>query len=113
MTESLVVFDRRSLENMAGKLCETLIPIKHEYYMGRRGNEIATLSSTQLLEDICKSSEIMDKILIVGRLLSENKGINAITRFTLAHPELHYIIVCGKVRCIRLVKHCSPFINMV
>jgi tetrahydromethanopterin S-methyltransferase subunit A len=66
-----------------------------------------------LLEDICKSSEIMDKILIVGRLLSENKGIDAIIRFTLAHPELHYIIVCGKVRCIRLVKHCSPFINMV
>ena len=98
MTESLVVFDRRSLENMAGKLCETLIPIKHEYYMGRRGNEIAicTLSSIQLLEDICKSSDIMDKILIVGRLLSENKGIDAIIRFTLAHPELHYIIVCGK-----------------
>jgi tetrahydromethanopterin S-methyltransferase subunit A len=55
----------------------------------------------------------MDKILIVGRLLSENKGNDAIIRFTLAHPELHYIIVCGKVRCIRLVKHCSPFINMV
>jgi tetrahydromethanopterin S-methyltransferase subunit A len=98
MTESLVTFDRRLLENMAGKICETLIPIKYEYNMGGRGNEIAicTLSSTQLLEDICKSSEIMDKILIVGRLLSENKGIDAITRFTLAHPELHYIIVCGK-----------------
>src|SRR5919106_6456468 len=98
MTESLVTFDRKSLENMAGKICETLIPIKHEYYMGRRGNEIAicTLSSIQLLEDICKSSDIMDKILIVGRLLSENKGIDAIIRFTLAHPELHYIIVCGK-----------------
>jgi tetrahydromethanopterin S-methyltransferase subunit A len=98
MTESLFTFDRKSLENMAGKICEILIPIKDEYYMGRRGNEIAicTLSSTQLLEDISKSSEMMDKILIVGRLLSENKGIDAIIRFTLAHPELHYIIVCGK-----------------
>jgi tetrahydromethanopterin S-methyltransferase subunit A len=98
MTGSLVTFDRKSLENKAGKICEILIPIKHAYYMGRRGNEIAicTLSSTQLLEDICKSSEIMDKILIVGRLLSENKGIDAIIRFILAHPELHYIIVCGK-----------------
>jgi tetrahydromethanopterin S-methyltransferase subunit A len=94
----LFTFDRKSLENMAGKICEILIPIKHEYYMGRRGNEIAicTLSSTQLLEDIYKSSEMMDKILIVGRLLSENKGIDAIIKFTLAHPELHYIIVCGK-----------------
>jgi tetrahydromethanopterin S-methyltransferase subunit A len=98
MIESLVIFDRKSLENMAGKVCEILIPIQHEYYMGRRGNEIAicTLSSTQLLEDMYKSSEMMDKILIVGRLLSENKGIDSIIKFTLAHPELHYIIVCGK-----------------
>ncbi|MDQ3840653.1 MAG: tetrahydromethanopterin S-methyltransferase subunit A [Thermoproteota archaeon] len=83
---------------MAGKICETLIPIKHEYYMGKRGKEIAicTLSSIQLLEDICKSSEIMDKILIVGRLLSENKGIDAIIKFTLTHPELHYLVICGK-----------------
>jgi tetrahydromethanopterin S-methyltransferase subunit A len=83
---------------MAGKICETLIPIKHEYYMGKRGKEIAicTLSSIQLLEKIYKSSEIMDKILIVGRLLSENKGIDTIIKFTLTHPELHYIIICGK-----------------
>ena len=83
---------------MAGKICETLIPIKHEYYMGKRGKEIAicTLSSIQLLEDIGKSSEIMNRILIVGRLLSENKGIDAIIKFTLTHHELHYIIICGK-----------------
>jgi tetrahydromethanopterin S-methyltransferase subunit A len=98
MTELLVTFDRKSFENMAGKICETLIPIKHEYHMGRGGKEIAicTLSSIRLLEDICKTSEIMDKILVVGRLLSENKGIDTIIKFTLTHPELHYIIVCGK-----------------
>ena len=38
----------------------------------------------------------MDKILVVGRLLSENKGIDTIIKFALSHPELHYIIVCGK-----------------
>jgi tetrahydromethanopterin S-methyltransferase subunit A len=83
---------------MAGKICETLIPIKHEYYLGKRGKEIAicTLSSIQLLEDISRSSEIMDKILVVGRLLSENKGIDAIIKFTLIYPELHHIIICGK-----------------
>jgi tetrahydromethanopterin S-methyltransferase subunit A len=98
MIELLVTFDRKSFENMAGKICETLIPIKHEYHMGRGGKEIAicTLSSISLLEDICKTSEIMDKILVVGRLLSENKGIDTIIKFTLTHPELHYIIVCGK-----------------
>jgi tetrahydromethanopterin S-methyltransferase subunit A len=49
-----------------------------------------------LLENICKSSEVMNKILVVGRLLSENKGIDTIIKFTLSHPELHYILVCGK-----------------
>jgi tetrahydromethanopterin S-methyltransferase subunit A len=98
MTELLVTYDRKLLENIAGKICETLIPIKHEYYIGRRGKEtaICTLSSIHLLENICKSSEVMDKILVVGRLLSENKGIDTIIKFTLSHPELHYIIVCGK-----------------
>lgn len=94
----MVRFDRKSFENIAGKICETLIPIKCEYHIGRGGKEIAicTLSSIQLIEDICKTSEIMDKILVVGRLLSENKGIDTIIKFTLTHPELHYIIVCGK-----------------
>jgi tetrahydromethanopterin S-methyltransferase subunit A len=98
MSELLFTYDRKLLENIAGKICETLIPIKHEYYIGRRGKEIAicTLSSIHLLENICKSSEVMDKILVVGRLLSENKGIDTIIKFTLSHPELRYIIVCGK-----------------
>jgi tetrahydromethanopterin S-methyltransferase subunit A len=94
----LVAFDRKSFEYMVGKICETLIPIKHEYHIGKGGKEIAicTLSSIHLLEDIYKTPEVMDKILVVGRLLSENKGIDAIVKFTLTHPELHYIIVCGK-----------------
>lgn len=94
----MVAFDRKSFEYMAGKICETLIPIKHEYHIGKGGKEIAicTLSSIHLLEDIYKTPEVMDKILVVGRLLSENKGIDAIIKFTLTHPELHYIIVCGK-----------------
>lgn len=98
MSELLVTYDRKLFEDIAGKICETLIPIKHEYYIGRRGKEtaICTLSSIHLLENICKSSEVMDKILVVGRLLSENKGIDTIIKFTLSHPELHYIIVCGK-----------------
>ena len=94
----MVAFDRKSFEYMVGKICETLIPIKHEYHIGKGGKEIAicTLSSIHLLEDIYKTPEVMDKILVVGRLLSENKGIDAIVKFTLTHPELHYIIVCGK-----------------
>jgi tetrahydromethanopterin S-methyltransferase subunit A len=41
-------------------------------------------------------SSLMDKVLIAGRLLSENKGIDAIIGFTVNHPELNRIILCGK-----------------
>lgn len=88
---------KKKLEDVAGRICEVLIPIKHEYYMGQ-GKRIAicTLSNMHLLQSIARTDDIMNRILIVGRLLSENKGIDTLVRFTLKHPELRYIIVCGK-----------------
>jgi tetrahydromethanopterin S-methyltransferase subunit A len=40
----------KRLEDAAGKLCEALLPIKHEYYLGE-GDRVAicTLSSNDLL----------------------------------------------------------------
>lgn len=96
--DELVNLDKMAFENVAGKLCETLIPIRREYCVGRKGKSIAicTLASMKLLEDICKSPALMERVLIVGRLLSENRGIDTIVKFTLSHQELHHIIVCGK-----------------
>ena len=87
---------RKKFDDVAGKVCEAVLPIKHEYYIGR-GKELAicTLSSVDLLEEISKS-DIMSKLAIAGRLLSENRGIDAMIRFTLEHPDLRLIIVCGK-----------------
>lgn len=39
---------------------------------------------------------VMDRIAIVGRLLSENRGIDAMIKFTIEHPDLGLIILCGK-----------------
>ncbi len=85
----------KRLEDAVGKLCEALLPIKHEYYLGV-GNAVAicTLSSVDLLERVSRSP-LMNKVLIAGRLLSENKGIDAIIAFTMKHPELKRLIVCG------------------
>jgi tetrahydromethanopterin S-methyltransferase subunit A len=47
------------------------------------------------LLEIAKNSNLMNKILIVGRLLSENRGIDKIVRFSIKNPSLHHIIVCG------------------
>ncbi|HET7147218.1 MAG TPA: hypothetical protein VFI73_01855 [Candidatus Nitrosopolaris sp.] len=86
----------KTLENVAGRLCEVLIPIKDEYFIGRgKTLAICTLSSMDLLQTIAKTESMMNRILIVGRLLSENKGIDTLIRYTLKHPALRCIVVCG------------------
>jgi tetrahydromethanopterin S-methyltransferase subunit A len=86
----------KRLDNAAGRLCKALLPIKHEYYLGAgKAVAVCTLSSIDLLQTISKS-DLIDRILIAGRLLSENKGIDAIIDFTVKHPNLKQIIVCGK-----------------
>ena len=86
----------KRLEEGAGKMCKALVPIKHEYYLGSgKAVAICTLSSIDLLETV-SSSSLMNKVLIAGRLLSENKGIDAIISFAIKHPGLKRLILCGK-----------------
>jgi tetrahydromethanopterin S-methyltransferase subunit A len=49
---------KQKLGNAAGKLCEVLIPIKHEYYIGEGNSSIAicTLSSIDLLQTIANNN---------------------------------------------------------
>ena len=88
---------KKQLVSIAGRLCEVLLPIKDEYYIGK-GNTVAicTLSSLHLLQTIADEPYIMNRILIVGRLLSENRGIDVLINFALKNQNLRYIIVCGK-----------------
>jgi tetrahydromethanopterin S-methyltransferase subunit A len=94
--EKMFTAVKRKIQDAAGKVCETIIPISHEYYYGK-GSTIAicTLSSIDLLLEISKTPSLMNKILIVGRLLSENRGIDAMIRFSIKNPSLHHILVCG------------------
>jgi tetrahydromethanopterin S-methyltransferase subunit A len=63
-----------------------------------RGKSVAicTLSSMDLLETIAWNTDMMSRILVVGRLLSENKGISTLIKFTINYSDLRYIVVCGK-----------------
>jgi tetrahydromethanopterin S-methyltransferase subunit A len=84
-------------DEIAGRICKSLIPVRKEYYLGGgRSVAICTLSSLDLLERIFQTPALMDKIAIAGRLLSENKGIDAIIRFCVEHPDLERIVLCGK-----------------
>jgi tetrahydromethanopterin S-methyltransferase subunit A len=80
-----------------GDLCKLILPINEEYYLGNPNSAIAvcTLSSINLLKNFA-NSEILNKISIVGRLLSENKGIDSIIKYVNKNPKVSTIIVCGK-----------------
>ncbi len=86
-----------SLENMIGVLCKAILPIPEELYQGNPDSTIAvcTLSSLDLLKEIA-NSDMLQHISIVGRLLSENKGIDLIIRHVNQNRKIKTIIVCGK-----------------
>lgn len=86
-----------NLGELAGEVCKKIFPILEEKFVGNHTSKIAicTLSSIDLLKEISQSN-MMEKIAIVGRLLSENKGIDEMVRFVNQRPGLDTIIVCGK-----------------
>ncbi len=86
-----------SLGNMVGELCKVILPIPEEFYQGNPDSTVAvcTLSSLNLLRKMA-NSDILQHISIVGRLLSENKGIDAIIRHVNQNKKIKTIIVCGK-----------------
>jgi len=85
------------LARFAGKVCEVLLPIKHDIFFGngRSSVVICTLSSMDLLEQIAKS-DLMKSIALAARLFSENKGIEKLIEYVLEHSNIKYIILCGK-----------------
>jgi tetrahydromethanopterin S-methyltransferase subunit A len=86
-----------SLQTVAGKICEFVLPIRLSYEMGN-GNMLAicTLSDMSLLKEIISNKDIMRKIFLVGRLLSENRGIDNLLETVHNCPQLRYLILCGK-----------------
>ena len=80
-----------------GKICEALLPIPEEFYIGNYNSSICicTLSSIKLLKEI-KNSKIIDNVAIVGRLFTENKGIDSIIKYVNQNKKIKTIIICGK-----------------
>lgn len=86
-----------SLSNLIGEICKVVLPINEEFYYGNPNSSIAicTLSSLDLLKKI-SSSDLMNNVSIVGRLLSENKGIDSIINYLYQNNKIKKIVVCGK-----------------
>ncbi len=85
-----------TLSEVVGQICKMLIPIRDEVFYGNRESSvgICTLSSMSLLKEIA-DSDLLEKVAVAGRLLSENKGIDVLIRYVLKNPLLRTIIVCG------------------
>ncbi len=83
--------------NIFGEVCKTLFPIPEELYFGNPNSSIAicTLSDIHLLKKI-SNSNLMKNIALVGRLLSENKGIDSIIRYVNSNHNVKIIIICGE-----------------
>ena len=86
-----------ALGELIGELCKAILPIPEESYLGNPDSSIAvcTLSSIDLLKKFT-DSKILNHVSIVGRLLSENKGIDAIVEHVNKNQKIKIIIVCGK-----------------
>jgi tetrahydromethanopterin S-methyltransferase subunit A len=85
------------LNDVIGKLCETLLPIPEEFYIGNTNSSICvcTLSNIKLLKEI-KNSKIFENVAIAGRLFTENKGIDSMIKHVNENKKIKTIIVCGK-----------------
>ena len=85
------------LSDAIGKLCEVLLPIPEEFYIGNTNSSICvcTLSSIKLLKEL-KNSKTIENVAIAGRLFTENKGIDSIIKYVNQNKKIKTIIVCGK-----------------
>lgn len=86
-----------NLGNIIGEICKAVLPINEEFYVGNPNSDtaICTLGSINLLTEM-KNSNILHNVAIVGRLLSENKGIDSIIRYVNQNKNVKRIIICGK-----------------
>lgn len=86
-----------ALGEAIGRVCEIILPIPEESFLGNPDSNLAvcTLSSMSLLKYIARS-DTMHHISIVGRLLSENKGIDSILRHMDGNRRITDLLVCGK-----------------
>ena len=85
------------IEEIAGEICKILLPIEDKLYFSNPKSTlvICTLSSMKLLREISDSS-LMNKIFVVGRLLSENKGIDILVRHIISNKQIITLILCGQ-----------------
>lgn len=86
-----------NFSDIIGEICKIILPIHDEFYLGNPSSctAVCTLGSINLLKEL-KNSEILNNVAIIGRLFSENKGIDSIIHYVNQNNNIKRIILCGK-----------------
>jgi len=86
----------KTLKKLLGGICKAILPIKEEVFYGNPNSSIAicTLSSIDLLRKLSQP-KFLQSVAIVGRLLSENKGIDSLIQYVNANPKIKTIVLSG------------------
>lgn len=84
------------LIEIIGKACEILLPLDNAVFQGNPASGIAicTLSSVDLAYQL--SHQVLQEVSMIGRLLSENKGIDSILYSLNENKNIKFLILCGK-----------------
>lgn len=87
----------KTLGNILGVICKAVLLIHDEISYGNPNSStaICTLSSIDLLRKLSQP-KFLQNVAIVGRLLSENKGIESLIHHVNDNPKIKTIILCGK-----------------
>ncbi|MEM4252000.1 MAG: tetrahydromethanopterin S-methyltransferase subunit A [Candidatus Nitrosotenuis sp.] len=86
-----------NLLDIAGQICKVVLPIREDVFYGdpHSSTAICTLSSMGLLREIAES-DVIRRVAVAGRLLSENKGIDTLIRSINKSPNITTLVLCGK-----------------
>ena len=72
-------------------------PVSGRYYLGNPNSAVAvcTLSSIDLLEKF-NEPQYLEKVAIVGKIVTENIGVEKIVQNVISNPNIRYLLLCGK-----------------
>jgi tetrahydromethanopterin S-methyltransferase subunit A len=72
-------------------------PVSGRYYLGNKNSAVAvcTLASIDMLENF-NEPRYLEKVAIVGKIVTENVGIEKIVQNVISNPNIRYLLLCGK-----------------
>ena len=82
---------------LMGRACEVLLPIRVDFVMGNPDSHraVCTLSSIELLKRLAEPPD-RDKFARIGRLVTENRGVEKMIDYLDGHHNIRCLILCGR-----------------